>query len=191
MDKTIQVWWAYLVEGILLVLLGWILLAKPVTTLVSLVLFLGFYLLIAGIVETVMSFFGIGKEGSEWGWELLAGIFMIIAGLIVLNNTLFTTVLSTVSFAYIVALGFVINGIVKMVAGKRVADGARGKNMVWTWGAFFLGLLYLVFGLYLLAGPTVYTVAKVWAATGWFAIVIGAISVVMAFVVRGEEKKLA
>ena len=191
MDKTIHVWWAYLVEGILLVLLGWVLLARPVSTLVALVLLLGFYLLIAGFVDVVMSFFGIGKKGSEWGWELVAGIFMVIAGLIVLNNALFTSVLTTVSFAYIVALGFVINGIVKMVAGKRVADASTGKSMVWTWGAFFLGLLYLVFGLYLLAGPTVYTVAKVWVATGWFAVVIGAVSAVMAFVVRDAEKKLA
>jgi uncharacterized membrane protein HdeD (DUF308 family) len=189
MGKTVQAWWAYLVQGIMLVLLGWVLLAKPVSTLVALVLFLGFYLLIAGIVETVMSFFGIGKDGSEWGWELLSGVFMIIAGLIVLNNTLFTTVLSTVAFAYIVAFGFAIDGIVKMVAGKRVADAAAGKNFVWTWGAFFLGLLNLVFGLYLLAGPTVYTVAKVWATSGWFAIIIGAVSVMMAFVVRGEVKK--
>jgi uncharacterized membrane protein HdeD (DUF308 family) len=189
MNKGLQVWWAYLVQGTLLVLLGWVLLAKPVGTLVSLVLFLGFYLLVSGITETVMSFFGIGKEGSEWGWELLSGLFMIIAGLIVLNNALFTTVLSTVAFAYIVALGFVIDGIVKMVSGKRVADNAAGKNFVWTWGAFFLGLLNLVFGLYLLVGPTAYTVAKVWVATGWFAIIIGAVSVVMAFVVRGEVKK--
>lgn len=191
MDKNIHVWWAYLVEGILMILLGWVLLARPATTLVALVLFLGFYLLVSGIVETVMSCFGIGQSGSEWGWELMAGIFMIIAGLVVLNNALFTTVLSTVAFAYIVAFGFVVSGIVKMVAGKRVADASTGKNMVWTWGAFFLGLLYLVFGLYLLAGPTVYTVAKVWVVSGWSVVVIGAVSAAMAFVVRGETKTLA
>lgn len=188
MEKTLQVWWAYLVEGILLVLLGWVLLAKPVSTILALVLFFGFYVLIAGIVQIVMSFFGIGKEGSEWGWELVGGIFMLIAGLIVLNNTLFASVLTAVSYAYIVAFALVINGIVKMVAGKRVADNSKGKNFAWTWGAFFLGLLYLLFGLFLLAGPTAYTVSKVVVASGWFAIVIGAVSAVMAFVVRGAEK---
>jgi uncharacterized membrane protein HdeD (DUF308 family) len=189
--KEMHVWWGYLISGVLLVLLGWLVLAKPISAIVALVLFFGFYLFVAGIVEVVMSFFGIGKKGSEWGWELLAGILMVVAGLVVLNNSLFASVLTAVSFAYIVGFAFMINGVVKMVAGKRIADGSKSSNYVWTWGAFFLGLLYLLFGLFLLAGPAVYTVAKVATFSGWFAIVIGVVSVVVAFIVRGEEKKLA
>jgi uncharacterized membrane protein HdeD (DUF308 family) len=186
MEDTKHVWWPQLVLGILTILLGWLLLAKPITTIISLVVFLGFYLFVSGIFNVVMSFFGIGKKGSAWGWELLAGIFAIIAGLVVLNNALFASVLTPVMFAYIVAFGILIQGGVRMFAGKK--EAASG-NYVWTWGGMFLGLLYFLFGAYLLAAPTMYTVAVTVKASAWFAIIIGVLSVVYAFVDRSESPK--
>jgi uncharacterized membrane protein HdeD (DUF308 family) len=187
MEDTSRVWWVDLVSGMLLVLLGWLVLAKPISTIITLVVFFGFYLLVVGIVDVIMSFFGIGKKGSAWGWELLAGIFAIIAGLVVLNNPLFASVLTPVMFAYIVAFALVFKGGVKMFAGKK--DG-NASNYIWTWGGFFLGLLYLLMGLYLLAAPRIYLVGTVVIATGWFAIIIGALSIAYSFANRSATKKV-
>uniref|UniRef100_A0A7C4Y2Q2 HdeD family acid-resistance protein n=1 Tax=candidate division WWE3 bacterium TaxID=2053526 RepID=A0A7C4Y2Q2_UNCKA len=182
-----KVWWGYLLSGVLFVLLGWMVLAKPISAVISLVLFFGFYLLVSGIVQVVMSFFGIGKKGSAWGWELVAGIFSVIVGLMVLNNTLFTSVFTSVMFMYAIAFSMIFSGVVGMFAGRKTE---KSGNFVWTWGGFFLGLLYLAFGLYLLASPTRYAVSTVVLASGWFAIIIGGTSIVYAFVDKNHNNKV-
>jgi uncharacterized membrane protein HdeD (DUF308 family) len=176
-------WWGYLLSGIVSILMGWLILSRPVGTILTLVVLVGFYLLIGGIVSIVSSFMAIGEKGSLWGWKLLAGLFSVIVGLIVLNNPLFTTVLTPVMFMYIVAFALVINGIVDMAVGRRASSGEH----IWSWGGFALGALYLVFGLTLLGAPTYYATETVVSIAGWALIFIGLLNAVFSFVAKGEQ----
>lgn len=183
--KTLGPWWTYLVSGIVSVLLGWYLLAQPVTTILALVTFLGFYLLVVGIVDTIMSFTGIGEKGSAWGWKLVLGIFEMIVGLAVINNVLFSAVFTSKMVMYVVGFMVIASGAVKMFAGREEAAG----EFKWTWGSFFLGALYLVFGVWFLASPDKYAIATIVLVSGWFLLISGITSTVLAFVVKGESSK--
>lgn len=187
-DVALQsnMWWLLLIQGIAAVIIGWLLLVSPVRTVLSLVYFLGFYWLITGMVEVVMSFFSIGKEGSKWGWTLFGGIIGIIAGLFVLNNPIFAGIFTPVMLMYIVAFTFVINGVVKMVVGKQERE--EGK-FDWSWGSFFLGLFYLIFGIMLISSPVLLSTASLLFAGAFLAIIGGISAIVMSFKVKGADKK--
>lgn len=189
-DVTLQsnMWWLLLLEGVIAVMIGWLLLVSPVKTVISLVYFLGFYWLITGIVEVITSFFSIGKEGSKWGWTLFGGIIGIIAGLFVLNNPVFAGIFTPVMLMYIVAFTFVINGIVKMVVGKQERE--EGK-FDWSWGSFFLGLFYLVFGILLISSPVLFSTASLIFAGALLSITGGISAIVVSFKVKGASKEVS
>jgi len=183
--KNFSPWWTYLLSGIVSVLLGWYLLAQPVSTTFALVTFLGFYFFIMGIIGTVMSFTGIGEKGSAWGWKLVLGLLEMIVGLAILNNPLFSTVFTATMVMYVVGFTVIASGAVKMFAGRQEAAG----DFKWTWGSFFLGALYLVFGIWFLASPDRYALATIVLVSGWFLLISGITSAVLAFVVKGESSK--
>ena len=65
LDDRVKYWWVVLVQGIAIILIGWLLLRNPAITTITLVTLMGLYLLIAGIVDVVASLFEITKEGSK------------------------------------------------------------------------------------------------------------------------------
>jgi hypothetical protein len=54
-----NVWWVFLLQGIAGILLGLMLIAAPGATLVTLVLFLGFYWIVSGVLSLVQVFVGL------------------------------------------------------------------------------------------------------------------------------------
>lgn len=178
-------WLSFLLQGIAAVIIGWLLLVNPVQSTLTLVVFLGLYWLITGIVEVVFSLFAIGEKGSKWGWKLLGGLIGIIAGLFVINNPIIAGVVTPVMLMYIIAFAFVINGIIYMAIGT---DKSASGQHQWSWGSFFMGLLYLVLGVVLLTSPTLMSVASVMFAVAVLAIIGGIASIVIAFKVRKANK---
>ncbi|MCB0252965.1 MAG: DUF308 domain-containing protein, partial [Anaerolineae bacterium] len=63
-------WWIILVEGILAIILGLLLLVNPIKTAGALVLALGIYWIIIGILDLVSLF----RDRTAWGWKLFVGI---------------------------------------------------------------------------------------------------------------------
>jgi len=81
-------WGAYLVGGILDVIVGFILLSYPGITLVVFSLFIGFWLLFRGF-NTISTSLELKKEGvKDYGWILLLGILVIIFALMSIVNPL-------------------------------------------------------------------------------------------------------
>src|SRR5215813_11533415 len=85
-----DIWWVFLLEGIAALLFGFLLITQPAATLVALVVFLGFYWLITGVLELVRVFV---DRSVPWYWSLLIGILGIVAGIIVLNHPMFAALL--------------------------------------------------------------------------------------------------
>ena len=184
-QHTTQSWWMYLVLGIVAVFIGWFLLVSTSRTVPVLIVLLGLYWLISGIVEVVVALFSINDEGSQWGWTLFGGILGIVAGLIVLNNPIFVSIITPIMFMYILAFVFIINGVIRMIAGKkRPEPTASGDKYIWSWGGFFLGLVYLLFGIVLLASPTLLSVASVLFAAALLMIVSGISLVIFSFSIK-------
>lgn len=185
--ESANLWWLLLLQGIAAVIIGWLLLVNPVATTLSLVVFLGLYWLIAGVMDVIFSFFDIGHKGSKWGWKFLGGLIGIIAGLFVLNNPIMAGILTPVMLMYIVAFTFVFNGIVKMVVGKQEREDGHYD---WSWGSFFLGMFYLIFGIVLITGPVLVSTVSLILAVALLAIIGGIGAIIMSFKVKGASKEV-
>jgi uncharacterized membrane protein HdeD (DUF308 family) len=133
-------WWIFLLQGIAAILLGLMLLTNPGATLVALTTFLGFYLLVTGMLALVRIFV---DRSTSWVWSLLSGIVGMLAGVFVLNHPLLAAV--TVP-ALLIILGFeaLTMGVFEIIRGF------KGGGV----GAFILGVINALIGLLLLGSPT-------------------------------------
>lgn len=82
-------WWLVLINGIAALILGILLITNTGATIFILVQFLGIYWLISGIFSIIAIF----VDSSSWGWKLFSGILGIIAGILVLNHSLWSALL--------------------------------------------------------------------------------------------------
>jgi uncharacterized membrane protein HdeD (DUF308 family) len=163
-------WWLILLRGIAALILGLFLISSPGMTTVVLVTFIGAWWLVDGIFSLV----GMFVDSRAWGLKLALGILGILAGIYVLRHPLWASVL-VVSFVVILL------GIQGLIAGiLHVIRGFRGEG----WGPVVIGILYVLFGLALLAN--VYVAAlSLPLVLGVFGIVGGIILIVVSFRVRG------
>jgi uncharacterized membrane protein HdeD (DUF308 family) len=138
-------WWLLLIDGIALVLLGLLFFINPELTSRLLVLFLGVFWFIAGILKIVHIFF----DKRHWGWKLLAGILGIVAGLLVIGNNVFATLLTGATL--VIAVGFLglFFGTVELI------QAFQGGG----WGAGILGVVSMVTGVLVLINTLVMTLA--------------------------------
>jgi len=74
----------HLLIALIYVLAGLIIIANPLAASLFLTLFIGFFLVAAGILRGVMAFQFKGVK--NWFWPLLSGIISIILGLIIINQ---------------------------------------------------------------------------------------------------------
>jgi uncharacterized membrane protein HdeD (DUF308 family) len=133
-------WWIFLLQGIAAILLGLMLLTAPGATLLALMTFLGFYLLITGMLALVRIFV---DRSTPWLWSLLSGVVGVLAGVFVLNHPLLAAV--TVPTVLIIVLGLeaLVMGVFELIRGFQ-GGGA---------GAFILGVINVLIGLLLLGRP--------------------------------------
>src|SRR5215213_2649825 len=103
-EGTTLPWWLVLLEGIAAAIIGLFLLTAPGATLLVLIQVMGIFWLVGGIFRIVSIFI----DSSSWGWKLIGGILGILAGIVVLQHPLWSTVL--VPAIYIIVLG--IQGLV-------------------------------------------------------------------------------
>jgi len=149
-------WWLVLLEGIAAVIIGLFLLTAPGATLFVLIQVLGIFWFVGGIFRIISIFI----DNSLWGWKLVGGLLGILAGILVLQHPLWSTVL--VPAIYVIILG--IQGIV--LGGIRLVTAFQGEG----WGAGILGALSIVLGLILLF--------NVWIGLAVLPFILGALGIV-------------
>ena len=162
-------WWVVLLQGIVAIIVGVLLLAAPAATVSFLVLLLGFYWLISGIFSIVAIF----VDSSQWGWKLFMGILGIIAGLIVIQHPLWSTILVPTLTVWIIGIFGVVMGVIGLI---QAFSGAG-------WGAAVLGILSILFGILLMANPLIGAAALV-LVLGIFGIIGGILAIIAAFQMR-------
>jgi uncharacterized membrane protein HdeD (DUF308 family) len=168
-EETGFPWWLVLLEGIAAAIVGLFLLTAPGATLFVLIQVLGIYWLVGGIFRIV----GIFIDNSLWGWKLVGGVLGILAGIVVLQHPLWSSVL--VPAVYLVVLG--IQGLV--LGGVSLVMAFRGEG----WGVGILGVLSIVFSLILLFNVWI-GVAALPFLLGAFGVVGGILAIVAAFMMR-------
>ncbi len=167
-----SLWWLPLIRGILLILFGAIMFAWPGATLISLITFLGAYWLVGGVFDVVQGI--VGETFRSRTWLIIGGLVSILAGFVVMSQPVLAGLLTTNFIVYTVAILAVVAGVLHLFAGR---DGS------FSWGSFFLGVLYIVFGAIVLFNPLLTGATLVWMLPVW-AIVTGIFTIVAAFMLR-------
>ena len=116
-------WVLFLVEGIVLVLLGLLAIVIPPLATLAVTILIGWLFLISGVVGLVTTFWAKGAPGF-W-WSLVSAIIAIIAGLFLLADPLS----GTVSLTLVLIVFFVIEGVASIMYGfehRREASSRAG-----------------------------------------------------------------
>jgi uncharacterized membrane protein HdeD (DUF308 family) len=162
-------WWLILIEGIALLILGFLLLTSPVSTAIILVQVVGIYWFVAGIFKIVSIFI----DSSGWGWNLVSGILGILAGLIVIRHALLAPLVVGATLVLILGIQGLVFGVIGLV------QAFRGGG----WGAGIMGVVSILFGVLFLANVWGFTLSLPWAL-GILAIVGGILAIIAAFQAR-------
>ena len=165
-DNKLTPWWLVLINGIAALIIGIFLISAPGATTLFLVQVLGIYWLISGIFQIIAMFI----DSTAWGWKLFAGILGIIAGILVLQHPLGSTILLPATLVIILGVEGIIFGIVGLIAAFQGGG----------WGAGIMGVLSIIFGIILLANPLLGAAALPWVL-GIFGIVGGIAAIIAAF----------
>lgn len=176
-ESLASLWWMPLMRGILLVIFGILMFTQPGATLLSLLWFMGIYWIVDGIFSLIE---GVrGHPAKSRIWLFLSGIVSILAGGFILGNPIVAGLISGSFLAYLIGFTVVISGIMMIFAG-RLIDGVRQWSV---WG-LIMGILYVLFGLFVISHPVVTVASLVWMFSIW-AVVAGVIAIVLAFQLRG------
>lgn len=175
-SPTRMPWWVVLLQGIAAVIIGILLLTETSATIFTLVVLLGIYFLVAGVFDLI----GIFVDSTAWGWKLFTGVLGVIAGIVILRDPYWSTVLVPLTLTWILGGIGVVMGLVQIFRGIQGAG----------WGAGLLGLLTLVLGVLLLLHPLYSTLVLAWVLGAW-AIVGGVVGVFASFRLRSPRGSAA
>jgi len=168
-EEELYPWWLVLLQGIAMLILGALLLIKPGMTTVVVVQLVGIYWFVAGIFNIVSIFI----DSERWGWKLIMGVLGIIAGIIVVQYPLWSTIVVDLTVIWFLGIGGIIMGLISLL----MAFQGGG------WGAGLLGLVSIIFGAILIANRFAAGLSLPWVI-GIFAIVGGIASIFQAFRLR-------
>ena len=180
-DKVASFWWMPLIRGILLILFGILMYVSPGVTLFSLLWYLGIYWIVDGVFWLAQAFSS-AQFSSTWGnsrwWLIIGGILSIIAGFITLEHPFLAGLVNGTFLVYLIGISIFVAGVSMLISGR---DGSR------TFWSVIVGVLYIIFGILIVANPLISLVALVFTFAAW-AIVTGIFSIVAAFQLRSFAK---
>jgi uncharacterized membrane protein HdeD (DUF308 family) len=135
-------WKAFLVEGILLVLLGLAAIILPPLASLAVTIFLGWLFLISGIAGLGLTFWA--RQMPGFWWSLVSAVLAIAAGIILLTRP----VQGTVTLTIVVGAYFLAEGIATMMYAL---EHRRELSQRWSW-LLVAGLMDILISIIIVAG---------------------------------------
>jgi len=132
----------FLIQGIIMVILGLVAVAIPQIATIGVELFVGWLFVIGGIVRLVATFQSRGAPGF-W-WSVLTAILAIVVGVILLANP----IAGVLTLTMVLIAMFVIEGIFQIIAGFEYRRAEAGS---WFW-LILSGVVDLVLAALIIAG---------------------------------------
>ncbi len=167
-------WWVLLLRGILTILFGVLIWLQPGISLAALVLLFGAFVLVDGVLGVWMAVAG-RKEHDDWWVLLLWGLAGIGVGVL----TLLAPEVTALALLFYIAVWAIVSGVLEIVAAIRLRKEISGE-----WLLILGGLASVVFGVLLIAQPLAGVLALLFLIAA-YAVVFGAILVVLSFRVKG------
>jgi uncharacterized membrane protein HdeD (DUF308 family) len=135
-------WKAFLVEGILLVVLGLAAMILPPLASLAVTIFLGWMFLISGVAGLALTFWARGLPGF-W-WSLLSAVLAIGAGIILLAQP----VQGTLTLTIVVGVYFLAEGVATIMYALEHRRELSGR---WSW-LLIAGIVDIVIAGLIIAG---------------------------------------
>jgi uncharacterized membrane protein HdeD (DUF308 family) len=175
MEQVSRAWGWALFFGILTLVLGILVVVWPSETLKILTILFGLQLFVMGIYSLVKSF---SHTNEHKVFTVFLGIFSIIVGVIIIRNV--TATIAVIGL--IIGIYWIISGIVNFV--QAVGDKTyRSRGFT-----IFMAIVSVIAGIIMVAWPAPTLTVIAWLVGIWF-IVLGILGIVLAFMVRSEEKR--
>ena len=171
--KLHQYWWLFLIRGIFGLLLGVFALMFPGATLAVVVLLIGAYLIVDGIVTIVKALQVMRSDAHRWAL-LLEGILALAVGVAIFA----WPGLSILSLAYLVGYWAIVSGVLAIFSGSRLRAHVGGE-----WLYMLFGVISVLFGVCVLVAPATGLVYIV-LMTAIYGFVMGITMIVLAFRAR-------
>jgi uncharacterized membrane protein HdeD (DUF308 family) len=162
-------WWVVLLQGISAAIIGFLLLTETAVTLTTLIVLLGIYWFVLGVIDIARMF----SSPMGWGWSLFSGIIGILAGLVLIRHPLWSGAIGASVLVWIVGSIGLVMGVVAII---RAFMGGG-------WGIAIEGVLSILLGLLLLFHTATTVVVLVYTA-GVLALVGGIIGIIGAIALR-------
>jgi uncharacterized membrane protein HdeD (DUF308 family) len=161
-DRSLRLWWVFILRGILLAGLGIYLFAAPASGFIALSFTFGLIILLAGIAELLRAYRDHG-QGNR-GWHLFAGLIDLLLGLVLMSHL----AASMVVLRFIVGFYFLFKGITVLAYRKRVS----------AWWLVLGGLITLIFVVLIWFDP-VFGAATVIIYTALAFIITGILNIML------------
>jgi uncharacterized membrane protein HdeD (DUF308 family) len=171
-DVLKQAWWALLIGGIALVVFGVLAFVWPLATLLALALLFAASILVDGVFTVISAIRMRGRKGN-WLW-LLLGILGVVVGAI----GLLAPGAAAAALVLLLAAYSIATGVLMVWMGVRLRKEITGE-----WVLILIGVLSILFGVFIAWQPAAAVLGLVWAIGTW-AIVIGVLKIVLAFRAR-------
>jgi uncharacterized membrane protein HdeD (DUF308 family) len=163
-------WWLFLVRGLFGLALGIFALIFPGATLAVVVLLIGAYLLIDGVIAVAKAI-QILRSDKHWWVLLLEGILGIVVGLAIFM----WPGLSAVSLAYLVGYWAIFSGVLTIATAVRIRGHVAGEMLY-----LFFGIVSFIFGFFVLYAPATGLIYIV-LATSIYGFIMGFTMIALAF----------
>jgi uncharacterized membrane protein HdeD (DUF308 family) len=135
-------WVLFLIEGIVLVVLGLLAIIIPPIATIAVTIFLGWLFLISGVVGLVTTFWA--RHAPGFWWSLLSAVIAIAAGLVLLA----WPISGAVSLTLLLIVFFTIEGVLTIMYALEHKKELSGR---WGW-MLTSGIIDLILAAIILAG---------------------------------------
>ena len=176
-----SIWWLVLLRGLVVLIMGLLLILRPVPTIIILFYLLGFYWFLDGIFTIFESIRG-RKSHKDWGWGVFVGIISALAGVIVFTQPYISALFGFTLVIYLVAFMALASGIWGILTGIRLR-----KTISNEWSMIVGGAFAALFGILLIINPLVSAMTLVWLM-GLFALIGGIVLIIVSFRIRSLAK---
>lgn len=176
MKRNAPPWWLVLGLGIAAVIFGILFFVGPVAKLTIIDQFLGIYWMITGVISVIM----LTRDKAGWGWVLFNVVLGIVAGILIIEYPLW----STLAVPAVLAMIF---GIIGLVIGLIQVDMAFHGDR---WEVGILGVLSALLGILLIMQPAISDLVLPWLL-GILLVGLGIVAIVAGFFEKRLEEMAA